>query len=1394
MKKNFSRILSMVCTVAMLCSVMASPAKAAVESASGKLSDDFEYASTADALAAGWVNTNNSETLSSAEISQVSDSDVHSKSLMVTKNSDNSATRHIISDIPTTGKYIVKYSACMEKELVTRVNYGDNKSYVLNFSPSGNKLYGPDGNYAEALWAPNTWLNIELLFDLDAGKEYVTVVNSSTNQAILSGKEYDIESNIQITGIEFVTWNTAKSYVDDVYVAPYSNGASVVLNEDFEYVNTVSANAAGWVNTNNALTLSSAAISQVTESDTHGKSLLVTKNPDNSATRRVVSDIPTTGKYIVKYSAYVEKELVTRVNYGDNKSYVLNFSPSGNKLYGPDGNYAEALWAPNTWLNIELLFDLDAGKEYVTVVNTATNEPILSRKEYAIESNIQITGIEFVTWNTAKSYVDDIYAAPYTVTEGELKDSFEYDDTSAALIAGWVNTNNSSTLGTAEIAKVSDSDAHGKSLMITKNSDNSGTRRVINDISTTGRYMVKYSAYIEKELVARVNYGDNKSYVLNFAPSGNRLYGPDGNYAEALWAPNTWLDTELLFDLDAGKVYVTVINGSTKSAILSEKEYDIESNSQITGIEFITWNTAKSYVDDVTAAPFTDTLGEFADDFEYEDELAALNAGWVNSNSKTTLGTAEITKVSDSDAHGKSLMITKNSDNSGTRHTLTGMPTTGKQLVKFSVHAEKELVARVYYENGNYALNFSGSGNKLYGPDGNYAEALWTPNTWLDAEMLFDLDAGKVYVTVVNPETNQAILSAKEYSIANNIKLNAVEFITWNTAKSYVDDLSIGEYVPVSEDFSDDFEYASTADALAAGWVNTSSSATLGTTEIAKVSEDDVHGKSLKITKNSDNSGTRHAISGAKSTGKYSYKFSAYMEKELVARVNYESGNYALNFSGSGNKLYGPDGKYAETLWPSNVWVDVEMVFDLDAGKVYITAVNSDTKQTLLSSKEYDITKNIKISSIEFITWNTAVSFVDNVSFAPYIPSTDLLEEHFEYETAEDAVAAGWVNSADGTSLGTSEIAKVSETDPHGKSLKITKNPDSSSTKTTVSGMETTGKYKINMSVFIENELVVRVVHGTGNYTLNFSNNGGLYITDATGQINTGLSYLRNEWNDIELIFDLNNGIWNVKITNDNGEFINRKYSVAKNIKISALEFVTWQTGNSYIDDVVIDRYFDIPAPTVKMTDIAGEDVDYSKSITPGIAKIEIDFAEAMLPETVVGAVTIDGTVVNGTFNSINQVYTVNRTESFSEGVHNIAVANTVKNINGSGMDYAYQLEFTVGKAECKITLSGLYNGENSKIELLNGITAGSSITVKANYTNPGASKDAVFAVAYYNNDKLVSFDVLDLNDCMPEFTSGEISKSTAVTDKAFDEVAVYCWDTVSGMTSYCEPLYFTGE
>ena len=779
----------------------------------------------------------------------------------------------------------------------------------------------------------------------------------------------------------------------------------------------------------------------------------------------------------------------------------------------------------------------------------------------------------------------------------------------------------------------------------------------------------------------------------------------------------------------------------------------------------------------------------------------------------------------------------------------------------------------------------------------------------------------------------------------------------------------------------DDFEYADTAAAISAGWVNTNNAETLGTTEFVKVSESDSHGKSMKITKNSDNSGTKIAIDGAGTTGKYQIKLSAYVGAELVTRIKYgDNKSYALNLSSSGKKVYGLDGNYANALWQSNVWMDISILFDLDAGKAYIDIVNSDTKQVILSAKEYTIDKNIQINGLEFITWNAALSYVDDVSVAPYVVDLNVLSDDFEYADTAAAISAGWVNTNNATSLGTTEFVKVSENDSHGKSMKITKNFDNSGTKTAISGMETTGKYKIRMSVNIGQELVARTKFGAnGMYVLNFSNNGSFYVQDKNGQVNTERAFLKDDWNDIEMLFDLNKGVWNIKITNVNGEFFNKDYEIDKNIQINGLEFITWQAGYSYIDDVSVERYFAVPSPSVTMTDITGAKVDYSKTVTPGVKTIAIDFGESMNAGTVDGMITLDGVVVNGTFDSANQVYTITRTESLAEGEHTLYISEDVQNTNGDKMALAYELNFVSGDENCKVTIAGLYdvpmgqslafhkkpikhaingveaagsytlkysykngndfnmlvtagdkeesvinigannatfvdgtwqgadkntvrntwydvevvftydgtdltytatikdqngkaiienvagniagngavnsikftswnnqavmnyldnvwfgptggaallednfNGytdesqlsaagwekidaagewkfetlfdENSKIKAFSAITPGSNLLIKADYVNPGSAKSAVLIAAYYNDDKLVGVETISVESGIEDFSAGEIFRNTSVPNTAFDEMAIYCWDSILNMYPYAKALPFVGE
>ena len=804
--------------------------------------------------------------------------------------------------------------------------------------------------------------------------------------------------------------------------------------------------------------------------------------------------------------------------------------------------------------------------------------------------------------------------------------------------------------------------------------------------------------------------------------------------------------------------------------------------------------------------------------------------------------------------------------------------------------------------------------------------------------------------------------------VAFGILFQAVTFTTVNASSDALID--------------DHFDYADASEAIGAGWVNTNDAETLGTTEFVKVSETDSHGTSMKITKNSDNSGTKRQVAGAGTTGKYQVKFSAYVGEELVARVKYgDNQNYILNFSPTGKQVHvdvGSGYQYADALWQSNVWMDISMMFDLDKGNMKLDITNSDTKQTILSAKEFAIDKNIQINGIEFITWRTSLSYIDDLYVAPYIVDMSVFKEDFEYEDTSEAIAAGWFDTAGSSTLGTAEIVAFEENDSHGKSLRITSN-NGSGTRTAISGMETTGKYKIKMSVNIETELVARIKYGNNSdYVLNFSNNGSLYYNDKNGQTNSGKAYLKGAWNDIEMLFDLNKGIWNVKIKNENGDFFNKDLEIDKNIQVNGLEFITWQQGYSYIDDISVERYFAVPSPVVSMKDITGADVDYGKDVTSGIKTISVDFGESMDTATVDGAITLDGEALSGEFDSANQVYTITRDSALFDGEHIFAIADTVENVNGDKMNLSYELEFTSVYTPAKVVVDGLYNSpmgqslafhkkpvkhaisgveasgsytlkysykngldtnmlvtagskeesvinigsnnatfvdnqwqgadkntvrntwydvevvftyggsdlaytatikdqsgkaiienvagniasteainlikftswntqtdknyidnvwfgptggtailkdnfngysdesylagagwekvdaacewqlesvidDNSKITVFSDILTAKTIYIKTEYVNPGDSKDAVFLAAYYNDDMLVGLNILNADGGMKAFTSSSFGKYIDLPDKEFDEVAIYCWDSIANMIPY-SPAYGLGE
>ncbi len=794
----------------------------------------------------------------------------------------------------------------------------------------------------------------------------------------------------------------------------------------------------------------------------------------------------------------------------------------------------------------------------------------------------------------------------------------------------------------------------------------------------------------------------------------------------------------------------------------------------------------------------------------------------------------------------------------------------------------------------------------------------------------------------------------------------------------------------------DDFEYADTAAGIAAGWVNANDSSTLGTTEFVKVSDSDSHGKSMKITKNTDNSGTKRAIS-MPNTGKYQVKMSAYVEKELYLQLLYNNGSNdkiaQMIFSTGNGVLFAVDnsdkndnngnGSRVATYSPKT-WMDISMTFDLDEGEMSLDILNSDTKQVILSAQKYTFSKNILIKELRFVTWNTDSTYIDDLSIAPYVVDLNVFRDDFEYADTTAGIAAGWVNANDSSTLGTTEFVKVSDSDSHGKSMKITLNNApiaNSATKRAITGIETTGKYKINMSAYVGEELVTRIKYGNdASYILNISPDRNLIYVSTNGtNIATGVTWTANTWMDISMLFDLNKGIWSIKITDtsSNKAILDNDFEIGKNIQINGLEFVTWKTAISYIDDISIDRYYAVPNPSVTMTDITGAAVDYTKTVTPGVKTITIDFGESMKTDTVDGKITLDGVSVSGAFDSTNQFYTITRTESLTAGEHTLRVSNDVKSINGDKPELAYELNFTSGEGSCDVKFAGVYNvpmgqslafnkqpimhaidgaaasgsytlkysfkngqdinmlvkagnteesvinispadviyvdsvttskniskntwydaevtftygeanlsyivaikdqsgkaivenvpgeitgngviksvkftswnnqtvanyldnvwfgptdgtallednfngydnesqldaagwkknsatgewkletliDENLKIKALSDIKPGSDLFVKLDYVNPGSAKNAVFIEAYYNDDMLADVKAINSENCIASFSAGSIFRNVQVTQEIFDEMAIYCWDSVLNMTPYADELRFVGE
>lgn len=773
--------------------------------------------------------------------------------------------------------------------------------------------------------------------------------------------------------------------------------------------------------------------------------------------------------------------------------------------------------------------------------------------------------------------------------------------------------------------------------------------------------------------------------------------------------------------------------------------------------------------------------------------------------------------------------------------------------------------------------------------------------------------------------------------------------------------------------FSDNFNsYEDAAAALAGGWYKQNDLNSLGTTTIAEATPGDSHGKSLAVSWH-DYVGTRHDLENV-SSGKYILKASVYVQNEILIRVNTANASgeqdYLLNFgTDSGLRSEDGDGSRYETGYATNTWYDVEMIFDLNRSKWSFTLSGNGTS---FASSEYNMVSGTTIKSVTFVTYQqTGTTYVDDVSFAPYVENLVRLYDDFNsYTSANDAKNAGWYKSDDSSTIGTATIEKVSETDTHGNSLKVLFDSWQGIAHS-LADMSSSGKYKVRASVYVPSggSANVKMRSASTECTVIFSTAAGLCVWDTTNNttIQNVLPYNRDQWYTVQMIIDCKAGSWTLELFNSTGDSVGTAgpYSVAAGQTMNMLQVGVNDNSTiaSYFDDISVERYYSAIKPVVTMTDLKGDNVNVSQTVTPGVKTIAIDFGEEMTTSTVVGAVKLDGNAVTGAFDSENCIYTITRTEPLSEGSHTLTIDNTIQDVHGSTMDTSYSMEFTVGKSEPEVEFAGMYdvpmgqslnydsaaidvtwggsytsgnyilkasvkvgqdmgiwggnqnilnfggdrniylsgasmntaytsnewynfeiafdytaktytvnikdlngnaiitdksgsltnqfgstgitfaNGgavtsyidniwfgpaggtavldedfesytsisqlnssiwqqrsggnwkfetimnENSRVNGLSDIKANSHLAVKAKYMNPGDESPSVFIVAYYKENKFVAADFISSNDCLKSFTGGEFVRQTKIPSVEFDEVDVYCWNSMSSMRPFCVPI-----
>lgn len=622
------------------------------------------------------------------------------------------------------------------------------------------------------------------------------------------------------------------SMIIGVFTVVEVSAGTIVLKDNFDYYgDAASAQTGGWIKYIDPNTPPD-GIAQVDAA--HGNSMkIVGKQFYN----QYMAATETTGKYKLETSMYIENRESTddgRIIVGIDgvDEYVVDFNPIDNRFdsgdISVDGVDTNADFYPNTWYDIVVIFDLDAGT-YTTTVSDANGTVVTADGTCA--KNAAIQSVRYASWRGNNTYIDNVELEPVSETDSWVED-FEWSDALAFRAHGW-RAGNALGDSTLALEEATTGDSHGKSMKMPQTTSQyayplgktSGTWKLSASLypqNTSQQVFVKFGS---------VPYGDPANAWTGTSEANNlvcfwtkgEIYLDANNgaggarYFSGNYEANKWYDVSAVIDLDERLYKVTVKNGGT---VIAEKINILDSATDLQWVTFTNWAGANSacYIDDISLEPTTEKVSKVIvnDDFEKYTSVVVdganattnlYNNGWSPGIWDWGISNATNAPSIDSTTFaGNKVLAMGNDATQGANFELSNPITEGKVKVKFSMNSPAGERLGFFLKNqynntdAEYDIVLHGStsapNSLMRGNVGDNKTFFFdmTANEWYDIEITIDMDNRVANTRVL--KDGKSVGLAKDIPFTKTTQLSSFGFMGWKTGVNdnkpyYIDNFSV---------------------------------------------------------------------------------------------------------------------------------------------------------------------------------------------------------------------------------------------------------------------------------------------------------------------------------------------------------------------------------------------------------------------------------------------------------------------------------------------------------------------------------------------------------------------------------------------------------------------------